>query len=200
MIPLNRAIARRLVPGFIMMRVSPNTITMLALLAGLLAGWYLAQGNSGAALYGAMLFLLSNVLDECDGTVARQTNRCSRMGAFLDTITDCIVHAAFFLGLGIGMARRFPHGPWLLLGGIAAGGAILSCLLDVGGVTPWEAPSESSGDRLAWIAEWFRVDFSLLVVISAALHRMSWLLWAGAIGVFLVWIPGTFVMAVKGRR
>jgi len=118
----------------------------------------------------------------------------------LDTVTDCIVHAALFCGLGIGLHRQFPHGPWFLLGAVAAGGSILSCALDVGGVTPWQPPSPSDGTSLTWVTEWLRIDFSLLVVLSAALKQMGWILWAGALGVFLFWIPSTCLIALRNRR
>ena len=51
----------------------------------------------------------------------------------------------------------------------------------------------------AWVAEWLRIDFSLLVVLSALLHQMAWILWSGALGVFLFWIPSTFLIAVRAR-
>ena len=203
MIPLNTAIARCFIPGFIRLRISPNAITVLSLLSGVLSGWVLARETDPALILGAFLFFLANVLDECDGAVARQTNSCTEVGATLDTLADCIVHAAFFVGLGTAMAARMPQGPWVALGWMAAGGGILSCLLDVGGITPWQAPDHShknGGRSLAWIAEWFRIDFSAIVVISALLGHTAWLLWAGALGVFLFWIPSTFVIALQGGR
>lgn len=200
MIPMNSAMAGPLVPWFIRLRVPANAITMLSLLSGVAAGWLLSHAASDAVLLGSALFLLSNLLDECDGKVARQTNTCSRLGAFLDTITDCMVHVAFFAGLGAGMSR-LSHGPWLALGWIAAGGSILSFVLDVGGITPWQPPSQekASHPSLAWVAEWFRIDFSLLVLLSAACGSMGWILWAGALGVFLFWIPSTFLIAVQTK-
>ncbi len=202
MIPINSTLARPLVPWLIRFRFSANAITFLSMLSGLLGGFFLAQGQPQKVFVGALLFFLSNVLDECDGKVARQTHTCSRLGALLDTLTDCIVHAAFFLGLGVGMAHQFPHGPWLFLGLVAAGGSVLSCALDVGGITPWQPPSlshEPGGDSFAWVTEWLRIDFSLLVVLSAVFRQMAWILWAGALGVFFFWIPSTFLIAVRGR-
>ena len=152
---------------------------------------------------GAGGFLLANILDECDGKVARQTGTVSRLGGLLDTLTDIFIHTAFFLTLGFGLARQFPHGPWAVLGVIAAVGNLVSCVLDISGlsgVAPKSAaPSEESQDTLAWAAEWFRVDFSLLVLLCAVVHQMGWILWAGAVGVFLVWIPSTVLIVARGK-
>ena len=156
------------------------------------------------AVWGAGWFLLANILDECDGKLARQTGTSSPLGEVLDTFTDFIVHTVFFLSLGAGMTRQFPQGPWMALGIGAALGNVLSCALDFGGMTTWQpkplSPSvESRQDLLAWVTEWFRIDFSILVLISALLRQMAWILWAGALGVFLFWIPSTLFIAMKGR-
>ena len=203
LLPLNSSLARFLVPLFLRMRASANAVTVLSLLSGVAAGLLFGRGTVFGMTAGSLAFLLANLLDECDGKVARLTNTCSRFGALLDTLTDCVVHAALFLGLGIGLQRAAGNGPWLLLGSVAAGGSILSCVLDVGGVTPWQPPKPepaSGKDSLAWVAEWLRIDFSLLVVCSAFLGRMGWILWAGALGVFLVWIPSTFLIAAGQRK
>lgn len=203
MIPLNSALARVLVRGFIWLRISANTITSLSLLSGLLGAWYLSMASPPTAVYGAAFFLLSCVLDECDGKVARETNTCSRLGAFLDVMTDGIVHVLFFIGLGFGLERQFPQHHLLLLGWIAGAGVALSSLLDVTGISTWNPPSHSAQpceDRVEWMKQWFQVDFSVIVLISAVLHHTVWILWAGALGVFLAWIPSTVFVAVAVRK
>ena len=204
LLPLNSTLARFLVPLFIRARISANAVTLLSLLSGLGSGYLFSRGTPSGMLWGAAAFLLANLLDECDGAVARLTHNCSRLGALLDTLTDCIVHAALFLGLGLGLTRVSSQVLWLFLGMIAAGGSVFSCALDVGGVTPWQAPGPAGGPEdkgsLAWVAEWLRIDFSLLVMASALWGRMGWILWAGALGVFLVWIPSTFVIAGRQRK
>ena len=203
MFPLNSALARVLVRGFIRLRISANTLTFLSLLSGLLGAWCLSLASPQTAIYGAVLFLFSCVLDECDGKVARETNTCSRLGAFLDAVTDGVVHALFFIGLGVGLERQFPQHHLLLLGWIAGAGVALSSLLDVTGISTWNPPSHSSqprGDSVEWMKQWFQVDFSVIVLISAVLHHTVWILWAGALGVFLAWIPSTVFVAVRERR
>lgn len=201
--PVNTALARPLVPVLIRLKVSANAITLLSLLCGLVAGTEFSRGTTVGMVSGALGFLLANLMDECDGTVARQTNTASRLGTFLDTAADCVVHVALFLGLGIGLSRQQPDGPWWLLGMVAAAGSILSFALDVGGITPWQAPSSmasSPRETWAWIIESLRIDFSLLVLLSAFLGSVGWILWAGTLGVFLFWIPSTFFIAAQWSR
>ena len=201
LLPVNSALARPLVPLFVRVGISANAVTGLSILAGLLGAFCFLQGTAPMVVYGAVGFLLANLLDECDGKVARLTGTSSRFGAALDTWADFIVHTAFFLGLGMGMARQFPHGPWRMLGLLAAAGNLVSFVLDLSGLSGVQPKGPAGGvpDRFAWMTEWFRVDFSILVLISAILGRTGWILWAGAIGVFLVWIPSTVVIMARNR-
>ncbi len=68
--------------------ISPNTITGLSLLPGLLAGvaWWWG-GPLGLAL--ASLFtILNGILDLLDGHLARQHGKASMVGDFLDCVVD----------------------------------------------------------------------------------------------------------------
>ncbi|MDF1758341.1 MAG: CDP-alcohol phosphatidyltransferase family protein [Legionellaceae bacterium] len=69
-------------------KVSPNTITLLSLLSGILfIPLMLTKHN-----YLAILFLLfSGYLDTVDGTLARHQNICSEIGAVIDIMADRIV-------------------------------------------------------------------------------------------------------------
>ena len=202
LLPLNSALARPMVPLFVRARIPANGVTFLSMLSGVLGGVFFALGTPAAMVWGAAGFLMANLLDECDGKVARLTNSASKLGALLDTVADCIVHIALFLGLGIGLHRQFPHSPFLFLGSAAAAGSFLSFVMDVGGITPWQAPSSpaNKGDRLAWVTEWLRIDFSLIVLASAFLGHLSWVVWAGALGVFCFWIPSTVVITIRSRK
>ena len=197
--PVNRLLGRGLVPVFIRGGISANTVTLLSLASGVTAGWWFAQGTGMLKIAGAFAFTVSNILDESDGTLARQTGTTSELGKWLYTATDTIIHSALFVGLGLGLGRQAAGGPWLALGLIAAAGSVASFALDVGGITPWTPPSGEGarGGTLAWLAESLRVDFAWLVVASAVVGQMTWIVWAGALGVFLVWIPSTAWMALR---
>jgi phosphatidylglycerophosphate synthase len=71
--------------------VSPNLITMAALLVGLLAACAAAFQWQWAALG---LWLANRFLDGLDGMVARAHARQSDFGGYLDIVSDFVVYAA----------------------------------------------------------------------------------------------------------
>jgi len=77
-------------------RVSPNTITVLAMAVGLAAASAAAFQWYGAALG---LWLLNRLLDGLDGMVARAHDRQSDFGGYLDIVLDFVVYAAVPVGL-----------------------------------------------------------------------------------------------------
>lgn len=68
-------------------RLLPNAITVLALCSGLSAVQFALGGNNAAALAAVGLAAL---LDALDGRIARLLDATSRMGAELDSLSDCV--------------------------------------------------------------------------------------------------------------
>ena len=77
-------------------RVSPNAITVLAMVIGMAAAGAAAQQWYWAALG---LWLLNRLLDGLDGMVARFHDRQSDFGGYLDIVLDFVVYAAVPVGL-----------------------------------------------------------------------------------------------------
>ena len=89
-------VLRPLVRWLSVMRVRPDTLTVV--------GWTLALG--AATLFGlgyvrvaGLGMLLGGIFDALDGAVARETNRMSSFGAFLDSTLDRMGDSAIFGGL-----------------------------------------------------------------------------------------------------
>lgn len=76
----------------------PTVITLVALVPG--AGAALAAAD-GRAVTAVSLWLLNRLLDGLDGTVARQRDRQSDLGAYLDILGDFLVYAAVPIGLAV---------------------------------------------------------------------------------------------------
>jgi phosphatidylglycerophosphate synthase len=78
--------------------ISPNTLTILAFVAGLAC--------AGAAFYGTglwvlALWLLNRLLDGLDGAVARLRGKQSDFGGYLDILLDFAIYAAVPIGLAL---------------------------------------------------------------------------------------------------
>ena len=89
-------VLRPLVRWLSVMRVRPDTLTVI--------GWTLALGAAvlfglGYARVAGLVMLLGGLFDALDGAVARETNRMSSFGAFLDSTLDRLSEAAIFVGL-----------------------------------------------------------------------------------------------------
>ncbi len=124
---VHRRLSRVLTRGLVALGVTPNTISVLSVIIGLVGAWCWARASVGGALLGLALYLLSVVLDHSDGEVARLTFAESRLGAWLDTLGDTLVHASGAVALGLAAQRL--EGTGLLYGGLAAIGFIASALV-----------------------------------------------------------------------
>jgi phosphatidylserine synthase len=80
--------------------IHPTTITLLALLCGLLSGLLLVQGFYG---YGLLFWGLNRFLDGFDGTVARVHGKQSDLGGYLDILADFVVYAWLPIALVLGV-------------------------------------------------------------------------------------------------
>jgi phosphatidylglycerophosphate synthase len=85
--------------------LTPDQVTMLALLSGLAVGPAFAIGTRWALVAGGVLFYLAFVLDCVDGKLARALNVTSARGAALDALADGGRRASASLGLAIFLWR-----------------------------------------------------------------------------------------------
>jgi hypothetical protein len=112
--------------------VTPNQLTLLSMVFGVLGGVSLALGTPLALSAGAVLFLLYNIVDCSDGQLARINHSGTHLGRILDGFADYVVSLAAYLGIGIGYASASDE-PLLMWGLTAAAGisnAAQSGLLD----------------------------------------------------------------------
>src|SRR5207248_7921235 len=117
--------ARRLVTVLIRplvrLGVSPNTLTVIGLLLGILAAVVIAQGLLVA---GGSLVLFAGIFDMFDGAMARVRNAASTFGAFLDSTLDRYSESIILFGLLFYVLQRpglhdalwpFPYEqPWMI--------------------------------------------------------------------------------------
>ncbi len=79
-------------------KVTPNQITFLYLLTGILTGILIIKGQF---IVSAILILVKNTLDAVDGSLARVRQRPSRVGRFFDSISDILLNAIYVFSIVI---------------------------------------------------------------------------------------------------
>jgi phosphatidylglycerophosphate synthase len=94
---VSRALTWRLLPT----GVSPNTVTVVSLLVGLLTAVLCGIGGWPLLVVAAVLLQVSLVLDCVDGEIARYTRRFSPLGAWLDVSGDRLKENGVYAGLAL---------------------------------------------------------------------------------------------------
>lgn len=87
----------------IKLKVSPNTITLLAGFFGVLIPYFLARGDVGLAL---VMLLFSGFLDTLDGTLARLRQSTTPLGTVLDISVDRLVEFSVVYGFFLQVPAR----------------------------------------------------------------------------------------------
>ena len=176
-------------------RVTPNQLTYLMTVAGVLAAPALLVPGIPGAVLGVLMVQLYLLLDCVDGEIARWKQQFSLGGVYLDRVGAYLCDAAVLVGFGLRAADLWGEQPadwlWAFLGTLAALGAVLikaeTDLVGVarhqGGLPPVkEAASEprSSGLALARKAaaalKFHRlvlgIEASLLILLLAVLDAV----------------------------
>lgn len=110
-----RAISLRITRLCCVLGISPNQVTSLNIVVGLLACLLVTRGTTNAFLAAGGLMFLQVILDSCDGEIARIRHMHSAFGMWLDNTSDDVIDTAFIACLGIGMG-----GIWAIVGIAAA--------------------------------------------------------------------------------
>ncbi|MGB1547546.1 MAG: CDP-alcohol phosphatidyltransferase family protein [Alphaproteobacteria bacterium] len=143
--------------------VTPNQVTAVRLIAGLAA---------------AAAYAVGEPLDRADGELARVTGIMTEWGHRFDLVSDAVVNAALFIGIGIGL-RASELGPWSIPLGLLAG---FSVAMILGLVIQMEAREGKSKPAFAGAGGFDPDDAILAVPIAMWLGWAEPLLIAAAIG------------------
>jgi len=181
--PVVRLIARRLsrtvTHKLIHTSIRPNHVTVVSGAIGICGALCLAQPHIGWQVIGSLLFLLSTVVDGCDGELARLTFQESSFGAKLDVTMDNVVHGVLFPAIAIGLYREQQNPVYLVLGALALGGVLLSMWVFLPHVLHHVSPRTRKTRLHESLAS---RDFAYLLPFLAMFHLLHWFLWATVIG------------------
>ena len=89
---------------------TPNMITTLSILTGLVSGYEIFQGNYNAA---AILWLISYYFDCVDGKLARQYDMITEFGDLYDHIGDAFKYIVVLYALFYSSKKRITDKQWL---------------------------------------------------------------------------------------
>lgn len=162
---INWRFSMRITRALAATRVSPNQVTVLAILVGLAAGWTASLGAAWSFALAGVLLQLNSILDSVDGELARLRFQYSRLGQWLDNLGDDLVDNGFVVGVGAGLG-----GAWLTVALAAAAGRIV--------VSAWTYVSvyrrTGSGDVFAhrW---WFEGDKQSTDELYDPTSPLTWL-------------------------
>ncbi len=180
--------------------VTPNMITTLTLVLGLLAGLAFSEGNTaGWGLLGAALFQAHSIIDGVDGELARLLLKESPLGFWYDVSADNITHMAVFAGIAMGQKAGHAPGPWNALALLAVLGVLISLIA----VSPILRPSSAGGKKkqpgqkgsLKKIVQTLTSrDFTYLLFPLAVLGWLGGFLWVATVG---TWIYSILVIILR---
>lgn len=117
-----RPLAFLFVKLLLQLPITPNQISLLAMACGIAAGISFTGGGLIHFFIGGALYGLCNILDCCDGMVARLKKNGTLTGRIVDGIVDYIASLSVYMGLGIGLSHAvfaksiyLPCNSWVLI-------------------------------------------------------------------------------------
>ncbi len=165
---INQHVSLRITRQLCKTRVHPNHITVASMFWGLAAAAIVLEGSWLAIAIGGVMMQLHNILDSCDGELARLRFQYTQIGGWLDNILDEIVDNAFIACAGIAAG-----GVWTYVGIAGAAARFLSNALQ------WIEIRRMGSNSAFAFRYWFESD-----VESAddAYGRRSALYWVRSLG------------------
>ncbi len=190
---INRKISLAVTRRLMHTSVTPNHMTWVSMMLGLMGAVFFLYSEHGMQILGASFFLLHSILDGCDGELARLKFMESRTGGILDFWSDNVVHVSIFAAMAVGWAARVPDSfwPWLC-GALAVGGTVVSASLvyfhtmrverKTGPLYTSVSTSEDKSAVVRIADMLSRRDFIYLVLVLALFDQTQWFLIMTAIG------------------
>jgi phosphatidylglycerophosphate synthase len=104
-----------LVPKFIDLKITPNMVSSMGMVCGLLAGLcYYNYNNPIFAVFGFMLMFMWHVFDGADGQLARATKNFSEIGKVIDGVCDYVTFISVYVGISLALMPIFGAQIWFL--------------------------------------------------------------------------------------
>ncbi len=142
--------------------INPNTLTLLGLLLAFASAIFFAMRE---VLLAGVFLLASGFFDVLDGEVARENNRITRFGGFLDSICDRFGDAAIIIGAMYGSLASLSPFPEWFIGVMAIVGSLM--------VSYTRARAEAVGAN-ASVGVGERAVRMMIIVLGSFLDMVNW--------------------------
>ena len=142
--------------------INPNTLTLFGLLLSLISAYFFARQE----LYLAGTFLLAGgFFDALDGLVARENNRMTKFGGFLDSVCDRFADAAIIIGAMYGGLTRLDFIQGWLIGTLAIFGSLMVSYTRARAEAAGASASVGFGERPVRI---------IIIIVGAFFDLVNW--------------------------
>ncbi len=199
----NRILSGFLTPLFMRTPITPNQITSMSLGTGIIAGFFFSNGSYLSSVAGALTFQLSNILDNCDGDIARAKNMKSVFGGWYDIVSDLLTDICLFGGIAAGLLNTKSSGPVVLACTLCISGSFFHYLIVVMekikgfGPAVFAQPHPEGVKRKSFLYKIKEAlsegEASWLVLIFSVCHQIQFILWFGTIYMQIIWISELFM-------
>lgn len=165
--------------------VTPNQVTIISLVIGIIAAVFFFHGTHTSTIIAGVFYFISTVFDQCDGEVARSKQMESDFGRVFDIIVDSIVNAAIVIGITIAIYRTNGSILTIIAGLSAMMGIVLSLLLTTyfGSENKKDTGTKEILDKLN-----NKDFFYIIMLVSIIFNQMIWFLLIMAVGTNIYWI------------
>ena len=199
--PWDARLARSMVTPLAHTWVHPNHLTTLRLAVGLAAAVAFTRGTYLASNVGALLWVLSSVLDHADGELARMTGTSSRFGHLYDLASDAAVTVLLFIAIGIGAGAQIATPLGLAPAALGAIAGIAVALIFTVRLRVEELMGKSA-TRQALIAGFQTEDVLYLLPLVTLCGVLAPFLLAASLGapLFAMWVLIDYWRVMRRRR
>jgi phosphatidylglycerophosphate synthase len=160
-------------------KITPNQLTVLSFLSGLLAALFFSAGSYGYLICGTLLYQICIIFDYSDGSLARFKNLTSNLGLWLEAILDPLREFFVIFGVCLGLYSHTGNPMIWVLGFILCG---TNYMMDIQTLTFESFPFAEKGmrafapkNRLYEVGKQFisvRTTRYLAIIFFAIIDRM----------------------------
>lgn len=182
----SRSVSRLITRLVIHMPITPNQVTVISFLFGLISTWFFIQGVYWMTLLGSVILVISTWIDGVDGELARLTFRESKVGAKMDITLDCLVNFMVFFSIGMGLTRASGDNLYTILGIFSVFGGIISFVFMNALISESKSPEISDSismnkgrniqDKIV------NRDFIFILFLLALIDKTEIFMWIATIG------------------